>query len=255
MNGGAGRIRSGFCTLACLVYKWVQLHETVLISYPSGPSDNPAFREYYTKWQDKSPGSARESAMKKAYYQLAVHNPGAVAWYCGLKFEMAVALTKALLTEQMRSAEVPGIDEAKAKLTEDLRNRLGVDVDVQEIPDLAMFGDVDDGYVSFEWNARGMVRVHMAFWVVGAPRIDKIEVPQEKEEECKAYIEIDVVPEGVTVGPQSEAADRLAAFWDRGFTEFNVAKAMAAYCAERQKTKAPDSASECMPGSASSIPK
>ena len=63
---------------------------------------------------------------------------------------MAVALTKALLTEQMRSAEVRGIDEAKAKLTEELRNRLGVDVDVQEIPDLAMFGHVDDEYFSFE---------------------------------------------------------------------------------------------------------
>ena len=26
--------------------------------------------------------------------------------------------------------------------------------------------------------------------------------------------------------PQAEAADRLAAFWDRAYTEFNVAKAM-----------------------------
>ena len=55
-----------------------------------------------------------------------------------------------------------------------------------------------------------MVHVHMAFWVVGAPRIDKIEVPQKKEDEHegKAWVEIDVVPEGVTVVPQSEAADR-----------------------------------------------
>ena len=29
MNGGAGRIPSGFCTLICAVYKWAQLHETV----------------------------------------------------------------------------------------------------------------------------------------------------------------------------------------------------------------------------------
>ena len=46
MNGGAGRMPSGFCTLTCAVYKWAHLHETVLRSYPSGPSDNPAFREY-----------------------------------------------------------------------------------------------------------------------------------------------------------------------------------------------------------------
>ena len=32
----------------------------------------------------------------------------------------------------------------------------------------------------------------------------------------------------MTVVPHSEAADRLAAFWYRGFTELNVAKAMAA---------------------------
>ena len=65
MNGGAGRIPSGFCTLTCAVYKWAQLHETVLKSYPSGPSDNPAYREYYTQWKALPPSSAREVAMKK----------------------------------------------------------------------------------------------------------------------------------------------------------------------------------------------
>ena len=121
--------------------------------------------------------------MKKAYYELAVHNPGAVAWYCALKLEMAVALTKALLTAQVRSEEVPGRDEAQAKLAEELSNRMGVDVLVEEIPDLRHFGCVDDHYASFEWSEGGMIHVHIAFWVVGAPRIDKIEVPQEKEDE------------------------------------------------------------------------
>ena len=245
MNGGAGRIPSGFCTLTCAVYKWAQLHETVLKSYPSGPSDNPAYREYYTKWQDEAPGAAREAAMKKCYYELAVQNPGAVAWYCALKLEMAVALTKALLTEQLRSAEVPGLEEAKAKLEEELRSRLGVDFVVEDIPDLAKFGHVDDEYVSFEWSSGGMFHAHMAFWVIGAPRIDKIEVPQEREDEGEeeegeegSWVEIDVQPDGVTVTPQSEAADRLAAFWDRGFTEFNVAKAMAGKEADSTKSSA-----------------
>ena len=112
-----------------------------------------------------------------------MRNPGAVAWYCGLKLEMAVELTKALLTEQMRSAEVPGLEEAKAKLKEELRCRLGDDIDVEEMPDLVKFGHVDDTYVSFEWSSGGLVHVHMAFWIVGAPRIDKIEVPREKQDE------------------------------------------------------------------------
>ena len=42
------------------------------------------------------------------YFELAVRAPGPVAWYCAVKLEMAVALTRALLTEQLRSAEVPG---------------------------------------------------------------------------------------------------------------------------------------------------
>ena len=40
--------------------------------------------------------------MKRAYFELAVREPGLVAWYCAVKLEMAVALTQALLTEQLR---------------------------------------------------------------------------------------------------------------------------------------------------------
>ena len=46
-----------------------------------------------------------------------------MAWYCALKLEMAVHLTKALLTEQLRSADVPGLEAAKAKLKEDLERK------------------------------------------------------------------------------------------------------------------------------------
>ena len=65
MNGGSGRIPSGFCTLTCPVYRWAELHETLLKSYPCGPSDDPANREYYTQWTALPPGSAREAAMRK----------------------------------------------------------------------------------------------------------------------------------------------------------------------------------------------
>ena len=95
--------------------------------------------------------------MRKAYYKLAVREPGAVAWYCALKLEMAVSLVKAMLTEQMRSDEVPGRDEAKAKLAEDLASRLGEEVVVDDVPDLQQFGYVDDYYVSFEWSNGGMI--------------------------------------------------------------------------------------------------
>ena len=63
-NGGAGRIPSGFCTLTCSVYKWAQLHETLLKAYPSGDAGNPACREHYTQWESLPPSSAMEIAMK-----------------------------------------------------------------------------------------------------------------------------------------------------------------------------------------------
>ena len=51
VNGGAGRIPSGFCTLTCSVYTWAQLRATLLKAYPSGDSANPAHREHYTQWE------------------------------------------------------------------------------------------------------------------------------------------------------------------------------------------------------------
>ena len=35
-NGGAGRLPAGFCTLTCPVYKWEQLHTTILKSSEPG---------------------------------------------------------------------------------------------------------------------------------------------------------------------------------------------------------------------------
>ena len=138
---------------------------------------------------------------------------------------MAVALTRALLTEQLRSADVPGQDAAKYKLASDLTARLGVDVDVDEAPDLQFFGRVDDYYATFEWSEGGMIHAHMAFWIVGAPRIDKIDVPRLTTD--TAVVEIDSAPPGAQVVAEVDAADRLAAFWDRAYTEFNVAKTVA----------------------------
>ena len=94
---------------------------------------------------------------------------------------------------------------------------------VEDAPDLQQFGYVDDYYISFEWSGGGMIHAHMALWITGAPRIDKIEMPHAKSGESgddKNWVEIDVVPPGTEVAPQAESAARLATFWDRAFTEF-----------------------------------
>jgi hypothetical protein len=64
-NAGAGRIPAGFCTLTCPVYKWKQLHETILKSYPSGSIEDRRSRDYYQQWEHVPPGSARDAAMNK----------------------------------------------------------------------------------------------------------------------------------------------------------------------------------------------
>ena len=120
-NGGAGRIPAGFCTLTCPVYKWHQLYESVLKSYPSGAPHDPKARQYYERWKSESPGLARDAAMKKTFYELNVVNPGAVAWYCSFKLEMAVHLTKNLLTQQMQSQDnkflSPSLTTVRPRLT------------------------------------------------------------------------------------------------------------------------------------------
>ena len=172
-NAGAGRVPAGFCTLTCPVYKWQQLHETILKSYPSGNKNDPKFREYYEQWKLEDPGLARDAAMKKMFYELAVTNPGAVAWYCGLKLEMSVHLTKDLLTQQMQSSAVPGLDAVKNRVEAGLKAKLGSDVNLDQIPDLVHLGHVDDFYASFEWSSGGLVHAHMAYlfrlWLLSIP--------------------------------------------------------------------------------------
>ena len=54
------------------------------------------------------------------------------------------------------------------------------------------------------------VHVHIALWIVGVPRIDKVVVP--KEDLDKGYVELEVPIEGDTVLPQEQAASLMSAF-------------------------------------------
>ena len=136
---------------------------------------------------------------------------------------MAAALTAALLMEQLQSDDVPGRADVQRKIEAELVSRTGLDISVDDVPDVRHFGQVDDWYATFEWSEGGIVHVHMAFWVVGAPRIDKVDVPCGQKGGSDG-IEIHVPLPGQHAVPQAEAADRLSAFWDRAYTEYNVAK-------------------------------
>ena len=148
-----------------------------------------------------------------------------MAWYCAVKLEMATALTAALLTEQLQSDDVPGRGDAQQKIEAALGSRMGLDISVTDIPDLRHSGHVDDSCTSFEWSEGGMIHAHMAVWVVGAPRIVKIEAARERGG-GSGGVEIETPLPGQDAVPQAEAENRLAAFWDRAYTEYNVAKAL-----------------------------
>ena len=68
--------------------------------------------------------------------------------------------------------------------------------------DLRHFSRVDDWCASYEWSEGGIIHAHMAFWVIGAPRIDKTEVPRDKMD----GVEIDAPLPGQHAVPQAEAA-------------------------------------------------
>ena len=145
-NGGQGRIPGGFCTLTCPVYKWEQLFDVVLKSYPSGAADDLGSFEYYAQWKSLPLGPERDTAMRTAFYRLSVSNPAAVQWYCALKLELALHLIVDVLTRQLRSRTTPGLHEAQASLRQVLQEKLGSSfhVDDADLPDLRHFGFVDD---------------------------------------------------------------------------------------------------------------
>ena len=80
---------------------------------------------------------------------------------------------------------------------------------------------MDDFYASLEWSAGGLIHAHIAFGIVGAPRIDKVVVPAESK---AGVVEVDATAADAIVLPQEQAANVMASFWDRVISEFNVAK-------------------------------
>ena len=77
---------------------------------------------------------------------------------------------------------MPGLDALRKRIMNEFNEKLGEGVKLNELPDLLHLGLVDDFYGSFEWSDGGILHAHIAFWMVGAPRIDKIQVPHERDE-------------------------------------------------------------------------
>jgi hypothetical protein len=157
-NVGMGRLPAGFCTFACAVYKWHQLHQVIL------QSDPPATRVLHQCWQQEVESSARMVSQKATFYRLALSNPGVVAWYSALRLEALVHLAVAVLSHVGQGEAVPGKVAAEATLQAELLKAAG-DSSIQDVhlrTDVD-FGRVDDWWSTFAWSGGGMVHVHVAF--------------------------------------------------------------------------------------------
>ena len=69
-----------------------------------------------------------------------------------------------------------------------------------------------------------MVHVHIACWIAGAPRIDKVAKAPDGTPDNKEVSFHELQMDGEVVLEQGEAASRLASFFDRAYTEWNLQK-------------------------------
>ena len=51
-------------------------------------------------------------AMRQSFYHLSVANPACVQWYCAVKLEMAMHLLVDVITRQLQSSDVPGLEQS-----------------------------------------------------------------------------------------------------------------------------------------------
>jgi DNA replication protein DnaC len=216
-NYGQGRLPAGFCTFTVAAYKWTQLHETCLLSYC------PEDREKLKEWQTCSDTKEREKLRRQVYYKVALANPGIVAWYAALRLESLVHLTAAVLSRVGQQELVPGRANAAAQLQAELAKQAGeANIQDLELFTLVDLGRVDDWWATFEWSGGGLVHVHVALWIVGSPRIDRI-ISKESEKggsDPSAQETILTTEDSVQLDGES-AARVMSAFWERVYTEWN----------------------------------
>ena len=133
-------------------------------------------------------GPERNEQMKKNYYKLAVGNPGIVAWYCAWRLEAMLLLYKRVVSAQLSQDGVSGLmksltrgssrEDASKHMADVVAEQLEAEDLTKDLHivslSLPSYGKVHDYWASFEWSAGGMVHIHIALWIIGAPRIDKV---------------------------------------------------------------------------------
>ena len=106
--------------------------------------------------------------------------------------------------------------EAIASFQQELREAIGSEA-ISASCTTARYGRVDDWWATFEWSSGGMVHVHIAFWIVSFPRIDKVLLSSEHN--AGSHETVLVWDDDASVVLKDDAAARaLTKFYDRVFT-------------------------------------
>ena len=118
---------------------------------------------------------------------------------------MALHLVVDVITRQLQSAQVPGLEATMECVRKSLEKKSGEPIALDEltIPDLQVVGHVDDYWLSYEWSEGGVMHAHSTLWIVGSPRIDLKNVPRELS---KGAIEVGSDSKDVRVLACEEAA-------------------------------------------------
>ena len=145
-----------------------------------------------------------------------------MSWFCALKLETLVHLTAHIVSRNIAGDVIPGKLEAMTALQQELEGFCEPSSVTCSSFDLQA-GKVDDWWATFEWSSGGMAHVHIAFWIVASPRIDKIVMssgPAPGATETTL-----VFDEGASVVLQDDVAAKvLTKFYDRVYSEWNPFK-------------------------------
>ena len=130
----------------------------------------------------------------------------------------------------MTCASIPGRGAYADLLQKEMRQRLGGTFEQLKFDEsVAAIGRVDDYWASYVWSGGGMVHVHVALWITGSPRVDKVIVQDPSadppdEASRGGGREILLEGDGDVMLTEARSANLMASFFDSVYTGWHQGK-------------------------------
>lgn len=109
-----------------------------------------------------------------------------VECYCALTLEVGCIWLRTCWRVSFAPMRCRALRTHTQRNCNSINAELGSDADLYNlrIPDLLHSGYVDGCWFSFGWGVGGAIHAHIAFWIVGSPRIDKIDLAKRERQIC-----------------------------------------------------------------------